>query len=59
MQVIRFVCWKHVRRDGCVQGGLRVTEQGEMVHSKFGTPEIAKVCADDDHYYHMLKDDMI
>jgi Phosphoenolpyruvate carboxylase len=25
------------------QGGLRVTEQGEMVHSKFGSPDIAKV----------------
>ena len=25
------------------QGGLRVTEQGEMVHSKFGTPDIAQV----------------
>lgn len=27
----------------CVQGGLRVTEQGEMVHSKFGSPDIAQV----------------
>lgn len=26
-----------------MQGGLRVTEQGEMVHSKFGTPQIARV----------------
>lgn len=26
-----------------VQGGLRVTEQGEMVHSKFGSPDIAQV----------------
>lgn len=28
---------------GLVQAGLRVTEQGEMVHSKFGTPDIAQV----------------
>ena len=27
----------------CMQGGLRVTEQGEMVHSKFGSPDIAQV----------------
>lgn len=26
-----------------MQAGLRVTEQGEMVHSKFGTPDIAQV----------------
>jgi phosphoenolpyruvate carboxylase len=26
-----------------VQNGLRVTEQGEMVHSKFGSPDIAQV----------------
>lgn len=26
-----------------LQGGLRVTEQGEMVHSKFGSPDIAQV----------------
>jgi hypothetical protein len=25
------------------QAGLRVTEQGEMVHGKFGTPDIAQV----------------
>jgi phosphoenolpyruvate carboxylase len=26
-----------------VQEGLRVTEQGEMVHYKFGSPDIAQV----------------
>ena len=35
-------CYLRVPSCG-VQAGLRVTEQGEMVHSKFGTPDIAQV----------------